>query len=225
MLSCAGLAHGYTRAYIINNTGHEVFGLHVKLTQAALPGSAGTGQQTALFANAKVSADGMTLDFTMPFDPAGIVAGSTIWIGWTDANPNFTGEIASFYFDDGAGNVVGGVQFPTAGDTGALLPVGSGDPGLPGGGALNFSTTGSGGTQNGGVDPNSGPTGTQINTQINTSGSGPQGGTQPNGGPPSGGGTSLGLTNASVSTPEPSSIAMLGGGILLLWCARRKRRS
>jgi hypothetical protein len=210
MLSCPGLAHGFTRAYIVNNTGHEVFGLHVKLTQAALPGSAGTGQQTALFANAKVSADGMTLDFTMPFDPAGILAGSTIWLGWTDANPNLTGEIASFYFDDGAGNVVGGVQYPSPGDTGALSSPASGSAGP--GSAEDPNFTG-----------NPPVTGLQTNTQTNVTDPGTQGGTGPNGGPPSGGGTTPGFTSASVSTPEPSSIALLGGGILLLWCARRTR--
>lgn len=214
------LAQAYSRAYLVNNTGQTVYSLHVKLTQAAAANSAGSGQLDAIFANAKVSADGLTLDFSSPIDPAGIVADYTVWIGWTDANPNLTGEIASFYWGDADGNPVGGVQLPTPGDTGALPPNNGTANGATNNGTISGQNGGTGNPDPTGStqDQNTGPTGPGDTNPGTTN---PVNPTDPS---TSGDPGTPGTPGTLQATPEPGTVALLVGGIALICGSLRRRR-
>lgn len=197
--SLTGAAHAYTRAFLVNNTGQKAYSLHVRLTEPAQAHSAGTGILGPQFVNALVSADGMTLEFTVPTNPLGILPDAVVWLGWTDADALFPGKIASYYWGDAEGDAIGGIQYPTAGDTGTLSS------------NLGAGSGGNGG--NGGDGPSGGnPTG---NTTDPTTGKTPHDTGDP---PVTGGGTT--------ATPEAGTSALLFSGLMLFCVALpRFRRS
>ena len=136
----AGLAQAYTRAYVVNNTGQAAYSLHVKLKQAAKPGSATSGTDAPIFGAITIGADGLTIDFTNPLDSLGlpdaegIAAGEKVYLGWLDANSLLPANIESFYWTNAAGQMVGSVQYaspdgtfpPSVAGVGPFFPGGSG---------------------------------------------------------------------------------------------------
>lgn len=245
LLGASSLAHAYTRAYILNNTGQTAYSLHVKLTEPALAGSAVAGQLIPFFKQAVVSADGMTLDFSVPLNP-GILSGELLWLAWADADPSTFGKIASYWWGDANGNPIGGVQYPSGNDTG-LLSFGVGGAGAPTG--TGTSTGSDSGTQGatgaqgptgpqgatgpqgpagpqGAAGPQgpAGPPGTTSQITIPADGDEP-GGNDPPGGPTTNPGTDPGGTTLQ-ATPEPGTMWILASGLWAIgWTVRRRRNS
>lgn len=208
LLVAGGAAHAYTRAYIVNDTGQAEYTLHVRLTEPAKPGSAGSGQLKKIFQDVTISGDGLTLNFTSPVDPAGILQNELVWIGWLDSDPQLSGQIAWYWWGDATDNPVGGVQYPVYGDTGALTSTDG--PQSFGNGPTNNTSLPNGGTIVGGGTPpgNGGP---------GNSGNPPNSG----GNPP--GGKTPGPYGSAQAVPEPSTLPLLGGSLVLLFGALLRR--
>ncbi|HXS96715.1 MAG TPA: PEP-CTERM sorting domain-containing protein [Candidatus Limnocylindrales bacterium] len=219
-MSGSSLAHAYTRAYVVNNTGQAAYTLHVKLAHPAAQNSAGSGYSQADFGMVQLSSDGTTIVFSNPLNAFGIAAGQTVWIGWSDLDTTLPADIVSYYWTDAAGNMVGGMQYPS--------PDNNGDPSLQ----TDMQNILQNGTGSGG-DPALGTTTTQTDpttttttttttstdllppdTQGNQPGSNQQLTTNPN--DPSFTG------NDSLVTPEPGSALLLMGALVLgAWVRRR----
>lgn len=224
-MSGSSLAHAYTRAYITNDTGQAEYTLHVKLAHPAAPNSAGSGYSEADFGLVQLSPDGMTIIFSNPLSAFGIASGQKVWIGWSDMDSTLPANIVSYYWTDAAGNIVGGVQYPSPDNNGdpALQPdmqnilqadIGTSSdltaPGTltPPGTITTTPTTTI-------TDPNTNniqPPNTQ-NTQNNQTGGNQQ---QQNLDP-----AGTGVTDTSV-TPEPGTALLLAGALVLgAWVRRR----
>ena len=242
LLSASSLAHAFTRAYILNNTGQTAYSLHVKLTQPASADSAFAGQLIPFFKKAVVSADGLTLDFSDPLFP-GILSGELIWLNWIDADPSLSGVIASYWWGDANGNPIGGVQYSSGSDTSFLsFGVGGSSTGAGTLAGNDTGTQGAAGAQGpagpqgaagpqgppgpqgaGGPQGPAGPQGSTSQITIPTDDDDAAGNDPPRG-PGGGPGSDPGGTTLQ-ATPEPGTIGMLAGGMMAICGSIRRRRN
>jgi hypothetical protein len=176
----------------------------VKLNNPAIPNTVGSGVDGPVFANIKVSDDGLTIDFKNPLNPDGIGVGEVVSIGWQDALADVVGKVVQYWWTDADGNTIGEVHNVAPGDNSLSIP----PPGF-------FGPSGLLGTDD---ITDGGPVG--IN-DPGPSGDNPSGlGGDPNNPP---GGPNTPPADASVATPEPGSLLLLGSALLGIAASGRRR--